>query len=141
MEKLNITVTKMTADALRKAAEDAHIPVGEVVDRYALNVAPDNPNNAFILIIEHYLVCVSRLSKEDCARVFGDMCGIFLGSIPPEELDEMVASIKSKRNWENPAIEPVTEGEQAAFRKSVDAMVESAKSEYIREVFYNLLHG
>ena len=141
MEELNITVTKMTADALRKAAEEAHTSIGEMVDRCVLNVAPDHPDNAFILILEYYLVCVSRLSKEDCARVFGDMCGVFLGSIPPEELDEMVADIKNRRNWENPAIEPVTEEERAAFRKSIDAMTESDKSEYLREIFYKLLHG
>ena len=141
MEKLEITVTKMTADALRKAADTAGIPIGEVVDRYALNVAPDNPDNAFILLMEHYLVCVSRLSKKDSAQVFGDICGLFLGSIPPEELDDMVAGIKSTRNWEHPAIEPMTEEERAAFRKSVDDMVQSLKGEYLRTVFYSLLHG
>ena len=141
MEKLEITVTKMTADALRKAADTAGIPIGEVVDRYALNVAPDNPDNAFILLMEHYLVCVSRLSKKDSAQVFGDICGLFLGSIPPEELDDMVAGIKSTRNWEHPAIEPMTEEERAAFRKSVDDMVQSLKGESLRTVFYSLLHG
>ena len=141
MEELKIKVTKMTADALCKVAKEAHIPIGEVVDRYALNVAPDDPNNAFILLMEHYLICVSRLSKEDSARVFGDVCGLFLGSIPPEELDDMVASIKSTRNWEHPAIEPLTAEEHAAFRKSVDDMVQSIKGEYLRTVFYSLLHG
>ena len=141
MEELNIKVAKMTADALRKAAEVANIPIGEVIDRCVLNVAPDNPDNAFILAMEHYLICVSRLSEKDSAQVFGDMCGIFLSSIPPEELDELASSIKSKRDRGDPASEPMTEEERAAFRRSVDAMVESAKSEYIREVFHNLLHG
>lgn len=139
MEELKIKVTKMTADALRKAAGEAHIPIGEVVDRYALHVAPDNPNNAFILAMEHYLICVSRLSKKDSAQVFGDMCGIFLGSIPPEELDDFVAGIK--RNWENPAVEPMTEEERIALRKRIDNMAQSAKDEYVRTVFYSLLHG
>ena len=141
MENLNIAVTEMTANALRKVAEEAHISIGEVVDRYALNVAPDNPDNAFLLIMEHYLICVSRLSKKDSAQVFGNICGVFLGSIPPEELDDIVSSIKSTRNWENPAIEPITEEERDAFSKAIDSMVQSAKSEYIRSVFYNLLHG
>lgn len=141
MEKLNITVTDMTANALRKVAEEAHIPIGEVVDRYALNVAPDNPDNAFLLILEHYFVCVSRLTPKDSARVFGDICGIFLGSIPPEELDDFVSSIKSTRNWEKSAEDPVTEEEWDAFRKAIGSMVQPAKSEYIRSVFYNLLHG
>ena len=141
MEELKITVNKMTADALHKVADAADIPIGEVVDRYMLNVAPDDPDNAFILLIEHYLICVSRLSNEDSARVFGDICGLFLGSIPPEELDDMVASIKSTRNWEHPAIEPLTAEEHAAFRRSADDMVQSIKGEYLRTVFHGLLHG
>ena len=141
MEKLEITVTKMTADALRKVADMSGIPIGEVVDRYALNVAPDNPDNAFILLMEHYLICISRLSKEDSARVFGDVCGLFLGSIPPEELDDMVASIKSTRNWEHPAAEQMTEKEREELKRSVDNMVQSMKEEYLRSVFYSLLHG
>ena len=137
MEKLTIEVTKMTADALRKVAGELQVPIGEVVDRYALRVAPDNPDNAFILAMEHYLVCVSRLSKEDSAQVYGDMCGVFLGSIPTEELDKMVSDLRSKRK--NPT--PFDEEEQAAFKKAVDNMVESAKSKYIQQVFYSLLHG
>lgn len=133
MEELTITVTAKTADALRKVAEEAHIPIGEVVDRYVLNAAPDHPDNAFILAMEHYLICVSRLSKKDSAQVFGDMCGIFLGSIPPEELDDIVSGIKG--NWEAAAAEPVTEEERDAFRKAVDNLVQSAKSEYLRTVF------
>lgn len=140
MEELKITVTEMTADALREVAEAADIPLGEVVNRYVLRMAPDDPATAFVLIIEHYMTCVARLSKLDYAKVYGDMCGVLLGSIPPEELDTMVATIKRKRN-ENPAMEPFTGEELAAFRKAVDAMTEKAKSEYIREVFYNLLHG
>lgn len=138
---MTITVTTKTADAVRKAAEEAHIPIGEVVDRCVLDVAPDDPDSAFILALEHYLICVSRLSKKDSAQVFGDICGIFLGSIPPEELGEMVAGIKSKRNWENPAIEPVTEEEHDAFRKAIEDLAQSAKSEYLRAVLYSLLHG
>lgn len=141
MEELKIKVTKMTADTLRKTAGEMGVPIGEVVDRYVLRVAPDDPQNAIVLAIEHYLVCVSRLSKEDAAQVFGDICGIFLGAIPPEELDKMVVSIKSTRNWEDPAIGPVTEEEKAAFRKAVDEMVQAAKDEYIRNVFRGLLHG
>ena len=139
-EKLHIKVTKMTADALREVAEAAGIPLGEVVNRYVLRMAPDDPNTAFVLIIEHYMTCVARLSKLDYAKVYGDMCGVLLGSIPPEELDSMVALIKKKRN-ENPEAEPFTGEELTAFREAVDAMTERAKSEYIRGVFYNLLHG
>ncbi|MBD5168762.1 MAG: hypothetical protein HDT20_01335 [Oscillibacter sp.] len=141
MEKLEITVTKMTADALHKVADVSGIPLGEVVDRYAVNVAPDDPDNAFILLLEHYLICISRLSKEDSARVFGDICGLFLGSIPPEDLDDMVANIKSTRNWEDPAVQPLTAEEHAAFRRSADDMVQSIKGEYLRTVFHGLLHG
>ncbi|MBD5154489.1 MAG: hypothetical protein HDT15_05270 [Oscillibacter sp.] len=141
MEKLEITVTKMTADALRKVADMSGIPIGEVVDRYALNVAPDTPDNAFILLMEHYLICISRLSKKDSAQVFGDICGLFLGSIPPEDLDDMVASIKRTRNWEHPAAEQMTEKEREELKRSVDNMVQSMKEEYLRSVFYSLLHG
>ena len=141
MEELKIEVTKKTADALRKVAGEAHISIGEVVDRYALNTAPDDPDSAFLLAMEQYLICVSRLSKKDSAQVFGDVCGIFLGSIPPEELDGIVSDIKSRRNREDPAIEPVTEEEQAAYRKAIDEMVRSVKDGYRRDVFYGLLHG
>ena len=141
MEELNIKVTKMTADALRKSAEQASIEVGEVVDRYVLNVAPDDPDKAFILAMEHYLICVSRLSEEGSAQVFGKVCGLFLGSIPPEDLDEMVASVKSTRNWEDPASEPVTEEERAAYRKEVQDMVQAGQSEHVRTILYSLLHG
>ena len=141
MEELKIKVTKMTADALRKVAKEAYIPIGEVVDRCMLNVAPDDPNNAFILLMEHYLICVSRLSKKDSAQVFGDICGLFLGSIPPEELDDMIANIKSTRNWEDPAVQPITAEEHAAFRRSADDMIQSIKGDYLRTVFHGLLHG
>ena len=140
MEKLTIKVSKMTADTLRKTAEEMQIPIGTVVELYAQKAAPDDPQNAFLLILENYIVGVSRLSKKDAAQVFGEVCGILLGSIRPEELDEMVASIKSTHNWEDPAIEPHTEEEQAAFRKSVDEMVQAAKDEYVRNVFYSLFH-
>ena len=142
MEELKIKVTKETADALRKVAEAAHIPIGEVVDRHTLDVAPDDPDVAFLLILEQYLVCVSRLSKEGSAKVFGDVCGTFLGSIPPEELDEMVAEIKSLRNWEDPSIEPDTEEEQAEFKKAMDKiMFQTALDEDLRAWLYGLLHG
>ena len=141
MEELKIEVTKKTADVLRKAAEEAHISIGEVVDRYALNAAPDDPDSAFLLAMEHYLICVSRLSKEGSAQVFGDVCGTFLGSIPPEELDDMVADIKSLRNWEHPAIEPMTEEERVALRKTIDGMVQSIEETQQRDVFYSGLHG
>ena len=140
MEKLTIKVSKMTADTLRKTAEEMQIPIGTVVELYAQKAAPDDPQNAFLLILENYIVGVSRLSKKDAAQVFGELCGILLGSIRPEELDEMVASIKSTHNWEDPAIEPHTEEEQAVFRKSVDKMVQAAKDEYVRNVFYSLFH-
>ena len=141
MEELNIKVTKMTADALRKVSEEAHLSIGEVVDRYALNVAPYDPKQAVLLIVEHYLICVSRLSQKGSDQVFGEICGVFLGTIPPEELDEVVSRIKSTRNWEHPAVEPPTEEERMAFRKTIDSMTQSDKAEYMREVLYSLLHG
>ncbi|MBD5160974.1 MAG: hypothetical protein HDT14_02960 [Oscillibacter sp.] len=139
MEKLTITVATKTADALRKTAEEAHIPIGEVVDRYVLNVAPDNPDNAFILAMEHYLICVSRLSKKGSAQVFGDMCGVFLSAIPPEELDDIVSRLKD--NWNPSVAEAVTAEERKETRKAIDNMVQSIKGEYLRTVFSSLLHG
>ena len=140
MEKLTIEVTEKTADALRKAAGEAHLSIGEVVAHYALKAAPNDPENAVLLILEYYLISVSMLSKVDSAKVFGKICGIFLGSIQPEEFDEIVASIKSTHNWEHPAISPHAAEEQAVFRKSVDEMVQAAKDEYVRNVFYSLFH-
>ena len=40
MEELKITVSKPVADMLRKAANETGQPIGEVVDRLLLNVAP-----------------------------------------------------------------------------------------------------
>ena len=141
MEKLEIEVTSKTAEVLRKVAKEAYIPIGEVVDRYALNVAPYDPKQAVLLILEHYLICVSRLSQKDSDQVFGEICGVFLGTIPPEELDEVVSRIKSTRNWEHPAVEPPTEEERMAFRKTIDSMTQSDKAECMRAVLYSLLHG
>lgn len=141
MKGLKITVAKPTADMLHKAANEAGIPIGEVVDRLVLNVAPNDPDSAFIIALEQYLICVSRLSKKDSAKVFGNMCGIFLGSIPSEELDDIVSSIKSTRNWENPAQEPITETEMAELRNAINSLLHSKGNEHSRQILYTFLHG
>ena len=138
MEELDITVKKMTADALRKAT--ARISAGEAADRYTPNAAREDPCGAFILAIEHYFTCVSGLSEEDCALVLGDICSLFLGSVPREELDNFVAALKRTRGQGHFAIE-LTAEERDEFRKTISHRLQAAKDEYLRTVFYNAIYG
>ena len=138
METIVIEVADPTMDVLRKTAKEAGISIGEVVDRLILDVAPDNPDSALIVALEQYLISVSRLSKEDSTKVFGSMCGIFLGSIPPEEIDEMVSSIKKTRNWEQ---DPATAEELAALRAVINTTIHSKGDKNAWKVLSAFLHG
>lgn len=138
MEELTINVANSTAEVLRKVATDANISIGEVVDRAVLVVAPDNPVSAFIIALEQYLVCVSRLNKEDAASVFGNMCGIFLGSLPLDELDDIVSNIKNDKRSGKYTMEPISEEESLAIKKSMDRMLCKIEDEQIRELIYTL---
>ena len=141
MEELTITVAQPTADILHKVSEESGTPIGELVDRLALAAAPYNPDIAFLNILEQYLICVSRLNKEDCAKVFGDICGIFLGCIPPEDIDEMVLRVKSMYGRMRPAPEPMTEEELAELRKSANQIFRAEGDENAWKIFSAFLRG
>ena len=68
MEELKITVSTETADTLHKVAEETKLPIGDIVDRMMLTVVPDDPDIAWTLALEQYLICTARLSEEGSAK-------------------------------------------------------------------------
>ena len=107
MKKLTITVSKTTADTLNKIALETKIPVGAVVDRLVVNAAPDDPLIAFTLALQQYFICISGLDDTCVTDVFGNMCALFLSSIPPEELDYFISELKSTDFWDEDEPAPV----------------------------------
>ena len=103
METLTITVSKATADTLNKVAKEAQIPIGTVVDRLVVNAAPDDPLIAFTLALQQYFISISGLDDTCVTDVFGNMCALFLSSVPPEELDYFISELKSTDIWDEPA--------------------------------------
>lgn len=139
MEELKITVSTVTADALHKVAEETKLPIGEVVDRMMLTVAPDDPDIAWTIALEQYLICTSRLSEEGSAKAFGNMCGLFLSSMPPEELDDIVSRVKSNQILEDYTPELLTEEERDEFRKALTKILYSTRNTPVRKKVYAFL--
>lgn len=139
MEELKINVSTVTADALHKAAEEAKLSIGEIVDRMVLTVAPDDPDIAWTLALEQYLICTARLSEEGSAKAFGNMCGLFLGSMPPEEFDNIVSRVKSNQILEDYTPESITEEERDEFRKALTKILYSTRNAPVRKKVYAFL--
>lgn len=139
MEELKINVSTATADALHKVAEETKLPIGEIVDRTMLTVAPDDPDIAWIIALEQYLICVSRLSEKGSAKVFGNMCGLFLGSMSPEELDDVVSRVKSNQILEDHTPGSITEEDRDEFRKALTKMLYSTRNTDVRKKVYAFL--
>ena len=139
MEELKITVSKATADVLHDMEKQTGLPIGEFVDRMILTVAPDDPDIAWTIALEQYLICISRLSKEGSAKAFGNMCGLFLGSMPPEELDDIVARVKTNQILEDHTPELITEEEHDELRKALTKILYSTRNAPVRKKVYAFL--
>lgn len=143
METLKITVSKTTADTLNKVANEAKIPIGAVVDRLVVNAAPEDPLIAFTLAMEQYLISISRLNKQSVTDVFGSMCAVFLGSIPPEELDYFISDIKSMDIWDYPAstIQAVTEDQINELRLVIAETLQYMRDTDTWKILSDFIHG
>ena len=139
MEELKITVATPTANALHQVAEEAGLPIGEIVDRMMLTVASDDPDIAWTIALEQYLICTSRLSEEGSAKVFGNMCGLFLGSMPPEDLDDIISRVKSNQLLADHTPGPITKEERDEFRKALTKILFSTRNAAVRKKVYAFL--
>lgn len=139
MEELKITVSTVTADALHKVAGETKLSIGEIVDRMVLTIAPDDPDIAWTLALEQYLICTARLSEEGSAKAFGNMCGLFLGSMPPEDLDDMISRVKSNQILEDYTPESITEEDRDEFRKALTKILFSTRNTPVRKKVYAFL--
>lgn len=143
MEELIITVSKATADALHDVEKQTGLSIGEIVDRtidrMMPTVAPDDPDSAWQIALEQYLISIARLSKEDSAKVFGKMCGLFLGSLPPEEFDDVVSRVKNNQILEDHTLELLTEEDRDEFRKALTKILYSTGNTPVRIKVYDFL--
>lgn len=143
MEELKITVSKATADVLRNMEKETGLSIGKIVDRTTermmSTVAPDDPDRAWAAALDQYLICVSKLSEADSAKVFGNMCGLFLSSIPPEEFDDIISRVKSNQILEDHTPELITEKDRDEFRRALTKILFSTRNTPVRKKVYAFL--
>lgn len=119
MKKITITVSDQTANELKRISKEYHIPIGEIVDRLALQSAPTDPDYAFLGAVEQIIISVSGLSEEDIAKVYGDLAATFFVILSQEELDQIVSDLKIQRQAGKNEIAPFTPGERYMMLRKV----------------------
>lgn len=130
-KELNISVSEQTVNELEKASKEMGLSIGETVDRLMLLAAPDNSNEAFLNIMEQIIIGMTRLSKRDVAKVFGEIGAIFLMAAPPMELDIIVAAIKRQRAAGTYRVEAMTSEERFYYIESLrDTLFPKEKGTY-----------
>lgn len=117
MEEIEITVLDQTAEALRSLSEAAGAPTGEIVDRLMLQMAPKDPQAAFLLIMEQLMIGISNLSESDASKVLGELGGTLFYLIPPEELDAIVSKVKSEEYAKENGLRPLPAEERSEILK------------------------
>ena len=119
MNTIKITVSDQTANELKRISKEYCLPMGEIVDRLALQSAPADPQYAFLGAMEQIIISVSGLNEEGVAKVFGDLAATFFLILSPEELDEVVSDLKAQRRSGKNKIAPFTPEERLEMLRTV----------------------
>ena len=119
MKTLKITVSDQTANELKRISKEYCLPMGEIVDRLALQSAPTDPQYAFLGAMEQIIISVSGLNEEGIAKVFGDLAATFFLILSPDELDEIVSDLKTQRQAGKNKIAPFTPEERLEMLRTV----------------------
>ncbi len=119
MKTLKISVSDQTANELKRISKDYHMPIGEVVDRLALQSAPTDPQYALLGAIEQIIISTSGLREEDLPKVYGDLAATFFVILSQEELDQIVSDLKIQRQAGKNEIAPFTPEERYTMLRTV----------------------
>ena len=119
MKTLKITVSDQTANELKRISKEYCLPMGEIVDRLALQSAHTDPQYAFLGAMEQIIISVSGLNEEGIAKVFGDLAATFFLILSPDELDEIVSDLKTQRQAGKNKIAPFTPEERLEMLRTV----------------------
>ena len=96
-ETLEITVSKITAEGLRDAAEETGMSIGEIVDELVLEITPNDPKTATILALRNAFAILSYLDYEDYQKAYFDLTAAIMAYYPPKAFSELAAEAKIQR--------------------------------------------
>ena len=97
LTKMEITVMKNTADALKTISQRSELEIGEVVDRMTAQCSTTDPDVALKLVIDNVLIITSKLALENCQQVIEHLVSHLLIFLPQDRVDVMAENIKSNR--------------------------------------------
>lgn len=93
--EINVKVMAKTKEVLEDIAETGGLSIGEVIDRMALKLCPDNADDAHVLILENILINTSRLNGEQSDEAVLKVLKVLESACVDDMRNELTTTLKS----------------------------------------------
>ena len=97
---IQASVLTQTQEALQRCAETLGLSIGEVIDRTILNFSCTDPDKAFILFLDEFMILARDQTPEQLRRSMFNVMSLFVKSLleceqlsPPELFEEILRHI------------------------------------------------
>lgn len=131
LKEITATVMPQTEEGLQTLMEQTGLTIGEVIDRLALQIYPEKPEQAILLAEEQVIFSLTKLTEKQTEKALTEIIIFLAGYVPAGHLMELQKKVAASREKNLERFKQ--EVEQLPPRDAKKLMKELAILEKIRE--------